>query len=713
MQRETPKQKRSISELSELGFDANPGIEQVINRGGQKLDIVTRNFLEPKFGHSFENVRIHADAESEKLSSNFGARAFAVENDLFFGNGEFNLQTSRGQHLLAHELVHVVQHNRFQTSQSKSNLVSDVADSAEVEASNLASRVVAGDSVSVSAAPAATVSRGILDWVEENVVDPVSNNASRLANTVANGASNAWEGMQSMAQDVAPRIVDEGTAMVQGVGLMATDLRNMPAAVQRAGIAEAREFNNDIQIDGLGTAVFNGAERAAVRIQHGATDIHDGMRQNAGYLHQGVQAVEAGIDTLEESSSSVIHGLAGLVEGVPLVGNMAEQTAHEADQYVQLGGGLAKGATTMVGGIGQMAANPVDALLGLEAMAEHTPGVAIPGNLLGVNPLRVAHGLYNAATTNVTLESEMSHAFDFVAEAQENVEFVGNLGEAIAHPYAESIQHGKPAEAAGRGIFDVGSLLLGVGETGAAARGGEAATLAVRAAEGAELASGAARVSEGVSLASKVAEGGELASNVSRAAEVSEVTQAAEVSEVVRTAEVGEAAGVGEATEQALAGEGRGSAQTSEVPSVPDSTHFVVGPDGRVVDLNRTVSLPQGHGDGVARQGRDWASIDTALDVENGNVYREGNFERQQAGSDGQYWQPSNPANNQNTAAAYGMPENNSKFDWLQTAKVKRGHSYVTRPAPGIGSNPGGAIEVVTPPNSVQLGTFHMPDDPL
>jgi hypothetical protein len=39
---------------------------------------------------------------------------------------------------------------------------------------------------------------------------------------------------------------------------------------------------------------------------------------------------------------------------------------------------------------------------------------------------------------------------------------------------------------------------------------------------------------------------------------------------------------------------------------------------------------------------------------------------------------------------------------------IKLGTNFVTRPAPGIGTNTGGAIEVVTPPGGVRLDFFYM-----
>lgn len=77
--------------------------------GGQVLDAGARDFLEPRFGHSFENVRIHADGEADALSKDLGARAFTTGQDIFFRSGEYQPASSGGQQLLAHELTHTIQ----------------------------------------------------------------------------------------------------------------------------------------------------------------------------------------------------------------------------------------------------------------------------------------------------------------------------------------------------------------------------------------------------------------------------------------------------------------------------------------------------------------------------------------------------------------------------------------------------------------------------
>jgi len=92
--------------------------------------------------------------------------------------------------------------------------------------------------------------------------------------------------------------------------------------------------------------------------------------------------------------------------------------------------------------------------------------------------------------------------------------------------------------------------------------------------------------------------------------------------------------------------------------------------------------------------------------VENGaTLYRLGTTGKSEAAS-GQFWALEHPLN-PGYAARYGIPpENVGKFDFIETATIKPGTSFVTRPAPGIGDNPGGGIEVVVPSNSVNMKYF-------
>ncbi|MTJ08135.1 DUF4157 domain-containing protein, partial [Anabaena sp. UHCC 0204] len=59
----------------------------------------------------FSSVRVHTDSKSDQLNQSLNAKAFATGQDVFFRQGAYNPTSRDGQHLLAHELTHVVQQN--------------------------------------------------------------------------------------------------------------------------------------------------------------------------------------------------------------------------------------------------------------------------------------------------------------------------------------------------------------------------------------------------------------------------------------------------------------------------------------------------------------------------------------------------------------------------------------------------------------------------
>lgn len=76
---------------------------------GSPLDTSIREFMESRFGHDFNNVRVHTDEYAAMLASSLNARAFTIGDNILFGAQEYSSHTFEGRKLLAHELTHVVQ----------------------------------------------------------------------------------------------------------------------------------------------------------------------------------------------------------------------------------------------------------------------------------------------------------------------------------------------------------------------------------------------------------------------------------------------------------------------------------------------------------------------------------------------------------------------------------------------------------------------------
>lgn len=74
--------------------------------------------------------------------------------------------------------------------------------------------------------------------------------------------------------------------------------------------------------------------------------------------------------------------------------------------------------------------------------------------------------------------------------------------------------------------------------------------------------------------------------------------------------------------------------------------------------------------------------------------------------TEAQFWSLENPTN-PGYAGRYGIPpENVANADFVETATIPPGVPYITRPAPAVGTNPGGGIEVVVAPGNVAVQYF-------
>ena len=76
---------------------------------GSHLPAATRSQMEGAIGADFSGVRVHTDGSAVQMSQELGAQAFTHGNDVYFNSGKYDPGGQEGQHLLAHELTHVVQ----------------------------------------------------------------------------------------------------------------------------------------------------------------------------------------------------------------------------------------------------------------------------------------------------------------------------------------------------------------------------------------------------------------------------------------------------------------------------------------------------------------------------------------------------------------------------------------------------------------------------
>ena len=120
-----------------------PIVSDVLRSSGQPLDAVTRGYMEPRFGHDFSKVRVHADAKAAEAAAAISARAFTSNRSVVFGSGEYAPHTPVGCLLLSHELTHVVQQRSDARLRKGVGLVDDEH---EKHADNVARSIHAGQS---------------------------------------------------------------------------------------------------------------------------------------------------------------------------------------------------------------------------------------------------------------------------------------------------------------------------------------------------------------------------------------------------------------------------------------------------------------------------------------------------------------------------------------------------------------------------------------
>ena len=105
-----PAISRSVSGSAGVAVDtATEGGINASRGGGQPMPEALRSQMESSFGADFSGVRLHTDSRAADLSRSIQAKAFAYGNDIYFNHGQYSPDTAAGQHLIAHELTHVVQ----------------------------------------------------------------------------------------------------------------------------------------------------------------------------------------------------------------------------------------------------------------------------------------------------------------------------------------------------------------------------------------------------------------------------------------------------------------------------------------------------------------------------------------------------------------------------------------------------------------------------
>ncbi|THE64833.1 DUF4157 domain-containing protein [Salinadaptatus halalkaliphilus] len=122
-------------------------VREVVSEPGQQLEGEVKAGLEQRLDASLDHVQIHTGPTAQQACEEVNARAFAVGNHIAFGPGEYDPESPKGQHLIAHEVVHTLQQPAAPISMMPKTEVGMEVDpdpAAEREADEIAGQIMRG-----------------------------------------------------------------------------------------------------------------------------------------------------------------------------------------------------------------------------------------------------------------------------------------------------------------------------------------------------------------------------------------------------------------------------------------------------------------------------------------------------------------------------------------------------------------------------------------
>lgn len=137
-----PKKKKLIqrSSMGQNEVDLSL-VHEVLKSPGQPLGLSAKSLFEDKFGYNFGEVKVHTDDRAAESARALNARAYATGQNIVFGSGQYNTETTEGKRLLGHELTHVIQQSHGLIAAS--HILDKPGDSFEKSADEAADRIIA------------------------------------------------------------------------------------------------------------------------------------------------------------------------------------------------------------------------------------------------------------------------------------------------------------------------------------------------------------------------------------------------------------------------------------------------------------------------------------------------------------------------------------------------------------------------------------------
>src|SRR6266545_2960603 len=120
---------------------------------------------------------------------------------------------------------------------------------------------------------------------------------------------------------------------------------------------DAVDFVSDTVSD-----IGSGVADVAVAGYDAACDVGNTISGGVKWAEEGITS---GIHSAEDWVNEESHALAGMVSDVPILGTVAEGAADAVSFGTEVAGGIVGGASTLVGGLVNAAAHPIDTVKGV------------------------------------------------------------------------------------------------------------------------------------------------------------------------------------------------------------------------------------------------------------------------------------------------------------------------------------------------------------
>jgi hypothetical protein len=336
-------------------------VRDVLRSPGEPLDTATRALLEPRFGHDFSRVRVHADARAGDSARAVDALAYTAGPHVVFARGRFDPGSPGGLRLLSHELAHVAQQapGRWAIGLPSDLEIGHPAAPEEAHADAVAADVVEGRAPSTGRrgapgpvlrrAPARNTLRDCTAAQEKTIGDAMSRALSDLDSAIATLAARPLSEHAQNAMFLALRRSDDKAA-----DDTLAALRKVRAGLP--GVTIECDQPEDVNlVCGGETAAATNLITGVVHLCMGDWDSSDNVKENPRTLvHEGAHgfggAPGAGQDpyfdsSCDESADTAAWGPGGRIgKADPLacvVFHLTHRTADEAKELKQLQSGEA------------------------------------------------------------------------------------------------------------------------------------------------------------------------------------------------------------------------------------------------------------------------------------------------------------------------------------------------------------------------------------